>query len=48
MTRLVQAPWQPLLGLLRPVATPGRARDEHDSSANASPEAPEAPPVEIH
>ncbi|MEA2335013.1 MAG: hypothetical protein QOG40_1503 [Solirubrobacteraceae bacterium] len=48
MTRLVQAPWQPLLGLLRPVATPGRARDGHDSSANASPEAPEAPPVEIH
>jgi hypothetical protein len=48
MTRLVQAPWQPLLGLLRPVAKSGRARDGYDSNANASPEAPEAPPVEIH
>ncbi len=48
MTRIAQAPWQPILRLLRPAAVAGAAGAAEDADDGAGVESPEAPPVEIH
>jgi hypothetical protein len=47
MTRIVQAPWRPILRLLRPAAVAGAAGSARDGDASAGVESPQAPPVEI-